>query len=201
MTSISATALAGAERERSLLARRTGAAGAGELSDRRSEHRRDDGDRAAARARKPVGRDHRLRRCGGDGGDAGAEPREHRCAQPHAAHVLHVHHGARRVDGAGVHDLLHHGVRLRHRAPRGGAHSLARILDGDVLARRRRHAHGGNPDPHLQGERALHVLPAAPGAPRLLHRPHARRRRVVGMVGERRGDVVVAAPRRPRRAR
>ena len=127
----------------------------------------------------------------GDGDDAGAVASQPRAAVPKRLDVLHVGHRPRHADGARLHDLLHHGLRLRRRRARArarGAVSVACV--GVVLGRRRRHAGNRRGDSGLQGDGALYVLPAAPGASSLLHRLDDGRRRLMGMVG---GDAAVVA--------
>ena len=108
-------------------------AGAGSCVHRRQTPR----SRAYRRRRR------RVWRGVGDGDDAGAVASQPRAAVQKRIDVLHVGHRPRHADGAGVHDLLHHGLRLRRRRARArasGSVSVARV--GVVLAGGRRHADG-----------------------------------------------------------
>ena len=70
-----------------------------------------------------------------------------------------------------------------------------------ILGRARRHRPGRRRDPLGQRDRALHVLPAAPGASRVLHRGRAAHRGLVAVGRDDAPDLPRLAARAPDRAR
>ena len=118
-----------------------------------------------------------LRRRVRHGRAAGAVDRGRRFPAAQRIPLLHLGHGARRPDGARLHDLFHHGPRLRVRQE-----SLGRINGRGVgwagfWIAADRLGHGRGDDPARTEHRALHLLSADAGAPALLHRRDAARRR------------------------